>query len=199
MPFDSKINVEGRIDRAVHEQKVLRLGIVLGIICVPRLDVSAVARRNPEQSQCPQGMCTGASPSQIHNLPSSLEFAKVVAYARNHWSTSRCHRYRHCPLLSTAAGESDPLGWLQSMNFQKLAAVLDAPWSVAVSDLIYPETTGTRPEHFEQSMKFSAGILRLAAQDPEVHKLMTEVQQLLKPPSIFNDPDLRQRVAQWMA
>jgi 2-polyprenyl-6-methoxyphenol hydroxylase-like FAD-dependent oxidoreductase len=101
-------------------------------------------------------------------------------------------------VLSTAANESDPLGWLQEIYFQKLAAVLDAPWSTAVSDLIYPETTGTRPEHFEQSMKFSAGLMRLAAQDPEVHKLMTEVQQLLKPPSIFNDPDLRQRVAQLM-
>jgi hypothetical protein len=47
-------------------------------------------------------------------------------------------------------------------------------------------------------MKFSAGLLRLAVQDPEVHKLMTEVQQLIKSPSIFNDPGLRQRVVQLM-
>jgi hypothetical protein len=40
---------------------------------------------------------------------------------------------------------------------------LDAPWSVAVSDLIYPETTGTRPEHFEQSMKFGAGLVNRPA------------------------------------
>ena len=73
-----------------------------------------------------------------------------------------------------------------------------APWSLAVSDLIYPETTGTRPEHFDQSMKFGAGLMRLAVQDPEVHKLMTEVQQMLKPPSVYNDPDLRRRVAQAM-
>jgi hypothetical protein len=101
-------------------------------------------------------------------------------------------------LLGTAAEESDPLGWLQLIYFQKLAAVLDAPWSLAVSDLIYPETTGTRPEHFDQSMKFGAGLMRLAVQDPEVHKLMTEVQQMLKPPSVYNDPDLRRRVAQAM-
>ena len=99
-------------------------------------------------------------------------------------------------LLSTAAGESDPLGWLQLNYFEKLAAVLDAPWSVAVADLVYPESTGTRPETFERSLKFSAGLLRLAVQDPEIHKLMTEVQQLLKPPSVYNDPELHRRIAQ---
>jgi hypothetical protein len=99
-------------------------------------------------------------------------------------------------LLSAAADESDPLGWLQSIYFKKLAEVLDAPWSVAVSDLIYPETTGARPETFDRSMKFAAGLLRLAVQDPEIHKLMTEVQQLLKPPSVYNDPELQRRIAQ---
>jgi 2-polyprenyl-6-methoxyphenol hydroxylase-like FAD-dependent oxidoreductase len=101
-------------------------------------------------------------------------------------------------LLATAADKSDPLGWLQSDYFKKLAEVLDAPWSVAVSDLIYPETTGTRPESFERSMQFAAGLMRLAVQDPEIHKLMTEVQQLLKPPSVYNDPELHRRIAQVM-
>jgi 2-polyprenyl-6-methoxyphenol hydroxylase-like FAD-dependent oxidoreductase len=102
-------------------------------------------------------------------------------------------------LLSAAIDETDPLGWLQSIYFQKLAAVLDAPWSVAVSDFVYPETTGTRPENFEQTLKFAGGLLRLAVQDPEVHKLMTEVQQMLKPPSVYADPELRRRIAQVMA
>lgn len=101
-------------------------------------------------------------------------------------------------LLAAAADQSDPLGWLQLNYFEKLAAVLDAPWSVAVADLIYPETTGTRPETFERSMKFAAGLLRLAVQDPEIHKLMTEVQQLLKPPSVYKDPELHRRIAQVM-
>jgi hypothetical protein len=35
-------------------------------------------------------------------------------------------------------------------------------------------------------------------QDPEIHKLMTEVQQLLKPPSVYNTPELQQRIAQVM-
>jgi 2-polyprenyl-6-methoxyphenol hydroxylase-like FAD-dependent oxidoreductase len=102
-------------------------------------------------------------------------------------------------LLATAADESDPLGWLQSIYFKKLAEVLEAPWSVAVSDLIYPETTGVRPATFERSMQFSAGLMRLAVQDPEIHKLMMEVQQLLKPSSVYNDPELHQRIAQVMS
>jgi hypothetical protein len=47
-------------------------------------------------------------------------------------------------------------------------------------------------------MQFAAGLMRLAVQDPEIHKLMTEVQQLLKPPSVYNDPELHRRIAQMM-
>jgi 2-polyprenyl-6-methoxyphenol hydroxylase-like FAD-dependent oxidoreductase len=101
-------------------------------------------------------------------------------------------------LLNTAADEKDPLGWLQSIYFTKLAEVLNAPWSVAVADLIYPETTGTRPETFDRSMKFAAGLMRLAVQDPEIHRLMMEVQQLLKPPSVYNTPELQRRIAEVM-
>jgi 2-polyprenyl-6-methoxyphenol hydroxylase-like FAD-dependent oxidoreductase len=102
-------------------------------------------------------------------------------------------------LLASAADESDPLGWLQPMYFKKLAEVLEAPWSVAVSDMIYPETTGTRPAALQRSMQFAAGLMRLAVQDPEIHKLMMEVQQLLKSPSVYNDPELHRRVAEVMS
>lgn len=101
-------------------------------------------------------------------------------------------------LLATASDESDPLGWLQRVYFERVAAVLDAPWSVAISDLIYPETIGKRPETFDRTMQFSAGLLRLAVKDPDVHALMVEVQQLLKPPSVYNNPELHRRIAQVM-
>lgn len=101
-------------------------------------------------------------------------------------------------LSDAAAEDRDPLGWLQSSYFQKLPTILDAPWSVAIADLIYPETTGNRPETFERMMRFSAAILHLAVKDPEIHKLMIEVQQLLKPPSAYNDPELQRRIAQVM-
>jgi hypothetical protein len=102
-------------------------------------------------------------------------------------------------LVGTAACEADPLEWLQCRYFKKLAEVLDSPWSVAVADMIYPQTTGIRPENFEQRMKFGAGLVRLAVQDADVHKLMVQVQQLLKPPSVYNDPQLQKRIAQVMS
>ena len=68
-----------------------------------------------------------------------------------------------------------------------------------VADLVYPETTGARPETFDRSIQFASGLLRLAVQDPEIHKLMTEVQQLPEPPSVYNDPELHRRIAQVMS
>jgi hypothetical protein len=40
---------------------------------------------------------------------------------------------------------------------------------------------------------------RLAARDPDVHRLTVEVQHLLKPRSVYQDPALVQRVLAVMA
>ena len=40
---------------------------------------------------------------------------------------------------------------------------------------------------------------KLAARDPAVHKLMAEVQHLLKPLSVYQDPELTQRIQAMMA
>ena len=42
-------------------------------------------------------------------------------------------------------------------------------------------------------------LTRLAAEDPAVHKLTAEVQNLLKPRSAYRDPALMQRVLAMMA
>lgn len=84
---------------------------------------------------------------------------------------------------------------LQSSYFEKLPAILDAPWSVAESDLIYPETTGTRPDAFDQRLRFAAALQRLAVQEPDIQRLVTEVRHLLKPPSVYRDAALQKRVA----
>lgn len=98
-------------------------------------------------------------------------------------------------LLESDDGAGDLLEGLRVRYFKRLTAMLDAPWSTAVADLIYPETVGVRPETFEQTMRYSAGLLRLAVQDPEVHRLMNEVMYLIKPPSVLRDPELQRRVA----
>jgi 2-polyprenyl-6-methoxyphenol hydroxylase-like FAD-dependent oxidoreductase len=102
-------------------------------------------------------------------------------------------------LLSRRAGEGDPLAGLATSYFAEVKELIEAPWSVANLDLVYPETSGTRPSDFESTLKFGAGVIRLASRDPAVHKLFSEVQQLLKPSSLFREPDFVQRVEAVMA
>jgi 2-polyprenyl-6-methoxyphenol hydroxylase-like FAD-dependent oxidoreductase len=85
-------------------------------------------------------------------------------------------------------------------TFQASAsAVIKAPWEIAaLTDFIYPQTTGERPPDLEQALEFQAGLLLLAIRDPAVHKLMFEVQHLIKPPALLNDPDLVRRVEEEM-
>ena len=61
-------------------------------------------------------------------------------------------------------------------------------------DFAFPETTGQRPPDFERTREFRAALTRLAAQDPDIHKRMAEVQALLKPRAVLQDPDLVGRV-----
>ena len=63
-----------------------------------------------------------------------------------------------------------------------------------ISDFVYPHTTGERPPDFAQRLQYSQALLRLAAQDADVHKLMVEVMQLLKPQSALREPALAERV-----
>ena len=64
---------------------------------------------------------------------------------------------------------------------------------------MFPETRGQRPADFESTLRFGIALTRLAAEDPAVHKLTAEVQNLLKPRSAYRDPALMQRVLATMA
>ena len=56
-------------------------------------------------------------------------------------------------------------------------------------------------DHFEQVLvlEFGLALTKLAARDPAVHTLAAEVQHLLKPRSVYLDPELVQRVLAVMA
>jgi 2-polyprenyl-6-methoxyphenol hydroxylase-like FAD-dependent oxidoreductase len=97
-------------------------------------------------------------------------------------------------LLSARGHEDDVLDTLAPAWFAAAADVIQTPWSVAILDLMYPETTGVRPPDLEDSLAFTAALFRLSARDAEVHRLFTEVQQLLKPNSVFGEPELAERV-----
>ena len=103
-------------------------------------------------------------------------------------------------LLDRLGAGPDPLAGLAPAFFQEAAALIHTPWeAAAVPDFVHPETRGERPSNFEQTLKFGMGLSKLAARDSAVHKLTAEVQNLLKPRSVYQDPALVERVMAVMA
>jgi hypothetical protein len=95
--------------------------------------------------------------------------------------------------------DSDPIAGLAPAFFAEIQTLIETPWSVATLDFVFPDTRGQRPADFEITLKFGIALTRLAAEDPDVHKLTAEVQNLLKPRSVYRDPALVQRVLAKMA
>jgi len=103
-------------------------------------------------------------------------------------------------LLGTKARAGNPLEGLAPAFFADAQALIDGPWAMAaIPDFVHPETRGQRPPDFEITLRFGLALTRLAARDPAVHKLNAEVQHLLKPPSVYRDPEFVQRVLAVMA
>ncbi|MDQ3287413.1 MAG: FAD-dependent oxidoreductase [Pseudomonadota bacterium] len=98
-------------------------------------------------------------------------------------------------LLVQSRGESDPLAMLAPTFFTEVNALLETPWIMAaIPDLIYPETVGQRPPDLQRNLRFGAALTRLAARKPDVHKLMVEVQSLVKPRSVYRRPMFMARI-----
>ncbi len=102
-------------------------------------------------------------------------------------------------LLSERAVDIEPLDGLASAFFGEIQAVLETPWGVAKSDFVYPKTRGKRPVDFERGLQFNFALIRLAARDPSIHKLMFEVNHLLKPQSALRAPEIVERATKLMA
>ena len=102
--------------------------------------------------------------------------------------------------LAARAGERDPLDGLARAFFTEADALIETPWAqAAIPDFIHPDTRGERPANFEQTLKFSFALTKLMSRDPTVHKLAVEVANLLKPRSVYFEPELMQRVMAVMA
>jgi 2-polyprenyl-6-methoxyphenol hydroxylase-like FAD-dependent oxidoreductase len=103
-------------------------------------------------------------------------------------------------VLAQRSAETDPLAGLAPAFFTEAAAIIEAPWAMAaIPDFLHPRTRGERPPNFEQRIKFALALTKLAARDPAIHKLNAEVSHLLKPLSVYQDPELVQRVMAVMA
>ena len=81
---------------------------------------------------------------------------------------------------------------------RRLDTVLTDPWAVAAQDYVYPHLVDKRPPEFVEKVNFQAALARLAAEDPAVHRLMTDVAQLLKPSSVLRESPIAERLAQAM-
>ena len=68
------------------------------------------------------------------------------------------------------------------------------PWTLAASrDFAYPQTQGERPADLEEGAQYFADVDALTAEDLEIHRLLVEVFNLVKPLSALNEEPLRSR------
>jgi hypothetical protein len=89
---------------------------------------------------------------------------------------------------------------LERAFFARAHPSIAAAWSLsATPDFIDPRTRGEPPADLEDSLRFRAGLLRLAAADSDVHKLYLGVRNLIEPASKLHDPDLVRRILAEMA
>jgi 2-polyprenyl-6-methoxyphenol hydroxylase-like FAD-dependent oxidoreductase len=80
--------------------------------------------------------------------------------------------------------------------FQRADRIIEQPWNMsALPDLFFPDTRGVRPPGLLDMLRFGTAFTELAARDAEVHVLMLEMANLLKPRSALTDnPVLMQRI-----
>jgi 2-polyprenyl-6-methoxyphenol hydroxylase-like FAD-dependent oxidoreductase len=97
-------------------------------------------------------------------------------------------------ILHRLLAEDVPMERLARDFFAAIQDTIATPWGVAVTDFVYPATRGVRPADLAQRLQYGMALTKLAAQDPEVHRLTVEVSQLLKPQAALREPMLAARV-----
>ena len=102
-------------------------------------------------------------------------------------------------LLDSRRERDDPLDGLAEAFFSEIQPLLETPWAVAMADLVYPQTGGERPTDFEERLQYTRALTRLAAEDYETDKIVSEVRALLRPWSALREPELASRVMSMMS
>jgi hypothetical protein len=101
-------------------------------------------------------------------------------------------------LLDSRRDRAAPLDNLGRDYLVRIQDLLEAPWAVAETDFVHPQTRGARPADFEKRLQYGAALTRLCAEDPETHRIVIEVRHLLRPQSALREPALARRVAALM-
>ncbi len=98
-------------------------------------------------------------------------------------------------LLAVASRERQGINGLAATFLNEAQKIIETPWSSsAIPDYGDPLTEGARPPDLEKSLKFGAALFKAAAADPAVHKVMAEVQHLLRPGSAYRVPEIADRI-----
>ena len=98
-------------------------------------------------------------------------------------------------LLQGRQAQSQGLEGLALSFFPKAAELIATPWTLAANqDFGYPRTQGERPADLENGAQYFAALDALMADDIEVHRLVVDVLNLVKPLSVLNEEPLRSRV-----
>ncbi|MGA2411614.1 MAG: FAD-binding monooxygenase [Candidatus Binataceae bacterium] len=75
-----------------------------------------------------------------------------------------------------------PLDHLATAFFPRAADVIAAPWILASGfDFTFPQTKGERPPNMSEGAAYFRALDALSADDPEVHRTLLEVFQLVRP------------------
>jgi 2-polyprenyl-6-methoxyphenol hydroxylase-like FAD-dependent oxidoreductase len=97
--------------------------------------------------------------------------------------------------LEETAAEADPIAAAQAAFMSDVKSVVQQPWNMSTGiDLAFPEARGERPANFEEGRRFQAKLLRAAVVDPVVHRALVEVGQLLRAPTILQEPHMQERI-----
>jgi hypothetical protein len=102
-------------------------------------------------------------------------------------------------LLHSRRDQANPLDGLAPDYLSRIQDLLEAPWAVALTDFVFPQTRGARPPDLEKRLQYGAALTRLAAEDPETHRIMIEVRHLIRPHIALREPQLARRVTALMA
>jgi len=103
-------------------------------------------------------------------------------------------------LLRRRARDTAGLAGLPQDFLAKVQPWIAGTWSMAAApDLAYPQTRGERPADLEHTLNFVAALYRVAARDPDVHKLVVAVRHLARPNDVLHAPGLVDRVTAEMA
>ena len=98
-------------------------------------------------------------------------------------------------VLENRLTNTEPLRGLAAVFFDAIQDFLAAPWSVAETDFVFPQTRGLRPPNFQQRIAYLGGLLKIAAVDADVHRLFIKVTHLMAKSTELQAWPLAARVA----